>query len=72
MSKTKQELQHTPFRIRLNGWGTFVAIAATGVIKPKSVRAMREARDPFVRARIEDFATAYLKRWDWKWELPSQ
>jgi hypothetical protein len=65
---TQAKLQKTPFRIRLRGCGTFIAIAADGTIEPKSARARRDALRPSVRSAVEAFATAYLKRRDWTWK----
>jgi hypothetical protein len=67
---TQDKLQKTPFRIRLRGSGTFVAVAATGIITPKSVRAIRDSQQPHVRSCVEAYAQAYLSRRDWKWEIP--
>ena len=68
---TKDKLQKTPFRIRLRGSGTFVAVAATGIITPKSARAVRDAHQPHVRSCVEAYAQSYLHRSDWKWEMPN-
>lgn len=60
--------QATPFRIQLNPYGSFEAIASTGIIKARTQKAKRSAESEVARADVEALATFHLKRKDWKWE----
>ena len=62
--------QKEPFKININGYGVFEAVAAEGIIRPKTSKSKRTMYNPKVRETVELYAQAYLRRGDWEWEIP--
>ena len=72
MPKKKPEYQKAPFKININGYGVFEAVASEGVIRPKTSKSKRNVYNPTCREAVELYAQAYLKRRDWEWEIPDE
>lgn len=70
MPKKRPEYQKAPFKININGYGVFEAVASEGIIRPKTSKSKRHMYNPAARERVELVAQAYLRRKDWKWEIP--